>query len=60
MRMLLFFDIVATFVPAALVVANLDAFEVAGHEIEWCNELTMSFVNLIVLESLVRRRRGAP
>ena len=58
-RMLLFFDIVATFVPAALVVANLDAFEVAAHEIEWCNELTMSFVNLIVLESLVRRRRGA-
>ena len=57
--MLLFFDIVATFVPAALVVANLDAFEVAAHEIEWCNELTMSFVNLIVLESLVRRRRGA-
>mmetsp|Transcript_9719 Transcript_9719/g.31944 ORF Transcript_9719/g.31944 Transcript_9719/m.31944 type:complete len:236 (+) Transcript_9719:565-1272(+) len=59
LRMLLFFDIVATFVPAALVVANLDAFEVAAHEIEWCNELTMSFVNLIVLESLVRRRRGA-
>ena len=59
LKLLLFFDVVATFVPALLVTLNLEAFEVASHEIEYCNELTMAFANLVLLASLVRRRRGA-
>jgi len=58
LRILLFFDIVATFVPALLVSVNLQKFEVAAHETEFLNELTMALVNLILLQSLVRRRRG--
>ncbi|KAK7241912.1 ubiquitin conjugating enzyme [Aureococcus anophagefferens] len=51
LKLLLFFDVVATFVPALLVTLNLEAFEVASHEIEYCNELTMAFANLVLLAS---------
>ena len=59
LKVLLFFDIVATFVPALLVAVNLEAFEVVSHEIEYMNELTMAFVNLVLLASLLRRRDGS-
>jgi len=56
LKVLLFFDIVATFVPACLVSMDLERYEVLAHEIEYSNELTMAFVNLVLLASLLRRR----
>jgi len=58
LRMVLFFDVAATFIPAVLVIANLEIFEVTVHEIEFLNELMMAFVNLVFFKSLLRRRRG--
>ena len=59
LKVLLFFDVVATFCPAVLVTLNLEEFETIAHQIEYLNELTMAFANLVLLASLVRRRRGA-
>ena len=60
LKVLLFFDVVATFVPACLVTANLERFERVAHEVEYSNELTMAFVNLVLLASLLRRRDDDP
>ena len=38
-----------------LVWCNLDIFEVLAHEIEYANELSMSFVDLVLLWSLTRQ-----
>ncbi|KAJ1453580.1 hypothetical protein M885DRAFT_275723 [Pelagophyceae sp. CCMP2097] len=55
LKVVVFFDIVAALVPALLVTAALERFEVCAHEIEYLNEFTMSFVDLVLLASLVRR-----
>jgi hypothetical protein len=52
LRLVLFFNIVASFIPAILVMLNYEYFEVASHEIEYLNEVTMSFVDLVLLWSL--------
>ena len=54
-KVLLFFDVVATFCPAVLVTLNLEEFETIAHQIEYLNELTMAFVNLVLLASLLRK-----
>ena len=46
---------VATFCPAVLVTLNLEEFETIAHQIEYLNELTMAFVNLVLLASLLRK-----
>lgn len=45
-------------IPALLVWLNLEAFEILAHEIEYCNEITMSFVDLVLLASLVKQQSG--
>ena len=60
LKVLLFFDVVATFCPAVLVTLNLEEFETIAHQIEYLNELTMAFVNLVLLASLLRSKVDAP
>ena len=52
LKLLLFFNIVATLVPALLVTLNLEEFEILSHEVEYLNELTMTFVDLVLAYSL--------
>ncbi|KAL9180478.1 hypothetical protein ACHAXT_010931 [Thalassiosira profunda] len=53
LRLVLFFNIVASSLPAVLISLNYEYFEIISHEIEYLNELTMSFVDLVLLWSLV-------
>jgi hypothetical protein len=59
LKLVLFFNIAATLVPAILVTLNLDLFEVVSHEIEYVNEMTMAFVEIIMLKSLLRFESSA-
>jgi hypothetical protein len=43
------FNIVPACLPAVLISMNYEYFEIISHEIEYCNELTMSFVDLVLL-----------
>ena len=52
LRLVLFFNIVATSIPMVLVILNYEYFEIISHQIEYLNELTMSFVDLVLLWSL--------
>mmetsp|Transcript_11010 Transcript_11010/g.24288 ORF Transcript_11010/g.24288 Transcript_11010/m.24288 type:complete len:305 (-) Transcript_11010:379-1293(-) len=52
LRLILFFNIVAASLPAILVTLNYEYFEIISHQIEYLNELTMSFVDLVLLWSL--------
>ena len=45
LKLIMFFNIVATLVPALLVSLNLERFEIISHEIEYVNELTVSQKN---------------
>ena len=54
LKVVLFFAIVVSFVPTLLVWCNVEYFEVVAHEIEYSNEITMSFVDLVLLGSLLR------
>lgn len=54
LKLVLFFNIVATWVPAVLVTLNREVFEITSHEIEYLNELTMTFVDMVLLWSLLR------
>jgi hypothetical protein len=59
LKLVLFFNIAATLVPAILVTLNLDLFEIVSHEIEYVNEMTMAFVEIIMLKSLLRYESSA-
>ena len=52
------FNIVAACLPAVLISMNYEYFEIISHEIEYCNELTMSFVDLVLLWSLCQFEVG--
>lgn len=54
LKLILFFNIVATSVPAALITLNKEVFEIASHEIEYLNELTMTFVDIVFLWSVLQ------
>jgi hypothetical protein len=56
-RSLLYFSPlkVVAFIPMLLVWCNLGIFEVLAHEIEYSNELSMSFVDLVLLWSLTKQ-----
>ena len=54
LRVILFFNIVAASLPAVLITLNYEYFEIVSHEIEYCNELTMSFVDIVLLWSLCK------
>lgn len=55
LKILVFIDVVATFTSAALVTISLKHFEVISHELEYANELTMAFFDLVLLSVLARR-----
>jgi len=55
LKVVLFFAIAISFIPMLLITCNLALFEVLAHEIEYGNEITMSFVDLVFLASLVRQ-----
>jgi len=55
LKCVLFFAIVVSIVPTLLIWINIPRFEVLAHEIEYVNELTMSFVDLALLMSLVKQ-----
>jgi hypothetical protein len=59
LKLILFFNIAATLVPAILVTLNLHVFEIASHEIEYVNEMTMAFVEIVMLKSLLRFETSA-
>ena len=40
-----------------LVWLNLEAFELIAHEVEYSNEITMSFIDLVLFSSLVRAQK---
>jgi len=54
LRLVLFFNIVASAMPAMLMTLNTEYFEVMSHQIEYLNELTMSFIDLVLLWSLCK------
>eukprot|EP00586_Coscinodiscus_wailesii_P017693 CAMPEP_0172504032 /NCGR_PEP_ID=MMETSP1066-20121228/174744_1 /TAXON_ID=671091 /ORGANISM="Coscinodiscus wailesii, Strain CCMP2513" /LENGTH=266 /DNA_ID=CAMNT_0013280025 /DNA_START=334 /DNA_END=1135 /DNA_ORIENTATION=+ len=58
LKLVLWFNIVASLVPAILVTLSLEEFEILSHEIEYLNELTMTFVDLVLLSSLTRTDGG--
>lgn len=55
LKLVLFFDIVSTFLSALMVALDLETFETVSHQIEYTNELTMSFVDLVLLSALLRK-----
>lgn len=55
LKLVLFFNIVASLIPAVLVTLNRDVFEILSHEIEYLNEPTMSFVDMVLLWSLLQK-----
>lgn len=57
LKVIVFLNVVFTLIPALLVTVNMETFEVLCHEIEYCSEITMSFVELVLLWSLLRRSR---
>ena len=59
LKVLLFINVVATFIPAFMVSVNLDRFEIISHELEYASETTMSFLELVLLWSLLRRNRSS-
>uniref|UniRef100_A0A0G4FU46 Uncharacterized protein n=1 Tax=Chromera velia CCMP2878 TaxID=1169474 RepID=A0A0G4FU46_9ALVE len=55
LKLIVFFNVILAFIPAVLVSIDLETFELPSHEIEYTNEITMAFVDLIFLLSLLRR-----
>lgn len=55
LKIILFVNVVATLIPAVMVSINLDEFEILSHELEYCSEITMSFLELVLLKSLLSR-----
>ena len=59
LKVIMFLNVVATLIPAVLVTVNMERFEVLSHELEYLSDITMAFVELVLLFSLVRRSRRA-
>lgn len=49
LKVVIFFNVVATFASALLVAVSLEWFEVPSHEIEYMNEITMGFLDVVLL-----------
>jgi hypothetical protein len=57
LKMVVFFNVVATFISALLVSVSLENFEATSHELEYFNEITMAFVDVVLL-AVVARQAG--
>jgi hypothetical protein len=60
LKLLLFFNVVAALIPAVLVTLDLTSFEHLAHEIEFLNEIGISFVTMVLLLSLLRKQQTEP
>jgi hypothetical protein len=52
LKIVLFFNIVATLVPALLITINQEEFEIMCHNLEYLNDITMTFIDAILLGAL--------
>ena len=55
LKIILFANVVMTLIPAVMVSINMHEFEILAHELEYCAEITMSFLELVLLKSLLSR-----
>jgi len=56
-KLIMALNIVSTVVPAMLITASLERFEVIAHEIEYVNEITMALVDFVFLYSMARKAK---
>ncbi|CAK0841683.1 unnamed protein product, partial [Prorocentrum cordatum] len=55
LKLVVFFNVVATFISALLVTVSLESFEAPSHELEYFNEITMAFVDVVLFAVVVRQ-----
>merc|ERR1719436_1119664 len=55
---IVFVNIAGSFTSATLVTINLEKFEIPSHELEYANEVTMAFIDIVLFLSLLRRAAG--
>jgi len=55
LKVIIFFNVLATFISALLVSVSLGSFETAAHQLEYTNEITMSFVDVVLLSAVARQ-----
>ena len=53
-KTMIFLSLVTSFVPAVLISISLEDFEGPAHQVEYANELTMSFIDLVMLANVAR------
>jgi hypothetical protein len=58
LKLLLFFNVVNSLVPALLITLDAEYFERLSHNLEYVNEFTLSFITLILLGSLLKLPDG--
>jgi hypothetical protein len=51
-------NICFSLISATIITINMSKFEVWSHEIEYCDEIMLAIVDIILLLSLVRKARG--
>eukprot|EP00668_Euglena_longa_P010788 GGOE01013086.1.p1 GENE.GGOE01013086.1~~GGOE01013086.1.p1 ORF type:complete len:321 (-),score=118.25 GGOE01013086.1:1151-2113(-) len=54
LKLLMSLNITVSFVPAVLITSNIERYEMIAHQIEYSNEMSMVFVDLVILFSLVK------
>merc|ERR1712032_130914 len=57
LKAVVFCNVVATFISALLVSVSLESFEGLAHELEYTNEITMAFVDVVLL-AVVAKQAG--
>lgn len=58
LKLVILVNVCLSFMAALLVTISLEDFETPSHELEYTNELTMAFIDLTLLGSLLRNRDG--
>jgi hypothetical protein len=58
LRALLFCNVGATYIAAALVYLNVERFEIAAHNLEYSTELTMALFDLMLLRAMLDGSRS--
>jgi hypothetical protein len=54
LKLLIFLSVAISFTGTLLVYINLEEFEVPSHELEYCNEITMALIDMMLVSTLVR------
>ncbi|CAB9511879.1 expressed unknown protein [Seminavis robusta] len=60
LKLLLFFNVVNSMVPALLMTLDFEYFEKLCHELEFINSFTLSFITMILLASLLHLEEQPP